>query len=169
MKKLNKDNKGFSLVELLVVIAILVVLVGVVAPTLLNNIEKSKEAKDVQALDSIASAVQSALADEKAYDIANDSTATGKYYNKSVLASDIIGKDTDAFTKKVTEYLKTLPELSGSTAHATGNNIYVLYTADGRVCVYVASSAFAPTTSKPLPETSDVITGKRGQAYIVTR
>ena len=32
MKKLNKDNKGFSLVELLVVIAIMVVLVGVIAP-----------------------------------------------------------------------------------------------------------------------------------------
>lgn len=167
MKKLNKNNKGFSLVELLVVIAIMVVLVGVVAPTLLNNIEKSKESKDVQALDSIASAVQSALADESAYDIANEST--GKYYNKSVLASEIIGEDTDAFTKKVTEYLKTLPEMSGSTAHATGNNIYVLYTADGRVCVYVASSAFTPTTAKPLPETSDVITGKRGQTYIVTR
>ena len=28
MKKLNKNNKGFSLVELLVVIAIMVVLVG---------------------------------------------------------------------------------------------------------------------------------------------
>ena len=38
MKKLNKNNKGFSLVELLVVIAIMVVLVGVVAPTLLCDI-----------------------------------------------------------------------------------------------------------------------------------
>ena len=39
MKKLNKNNKGFSLVELLVVIAIMVVLVGVIAPTLLKIIE----------------------------------------------------------------------------------------------------------------------------------
>ena len=36
MKKLNKNNKGFSLVELLVVIAIMVVLVGVIAPSLLK-------------------------------------------------------------------------------------------------------------------------------------
>lgn len=45
MKKLNKNNKGFSLVELLVVIAIMVVLIGVVAPSLLGNIEKSKRSK----------------------------------------------------------------------------------------------------------------------------
>ena len=51
MKKLNKNNKGFSLVELLVVIAIMVVLVGVIAPSLLSNIEKTREAKELQALD----------------------------------------------------------------------------------------------------------------------
>ena len=35
MKKLKNNNKGFSLVEILVVIAIMVVLVGVLAPTIL--------------------------------------------------------------------------------------------------------------------------------------
>lgn len=76
MKKLNKNNKGFSLVELLVVIAIMVVLVGVIAPTLLSNIEKTREAKDYQALDTLAGNVQSAMIDEDVYDaiIAN---ATG--------------------------------------------------------------------------------------------
>ena len=54
MKKLNKNNKGFSLVELLVVIAIMVVLVGVLAPSLLSNIEKTRESKDIQALDTLA-------------------------------------------------------------------------------------------------------------------
>ncbi len=68
MKKLNKNNKGFSLVELLVVIAIMVVLVGVLAPTLLGNIEKSREAKDYQSLDTIAGSLQTCLMDEKVYD-----------------------------------------------------------------------------------------------------
>ena len=58
MKKLNKNNKGFSLVELLVVIAIMVVLVGVLAPSLLSNIEKTRESKDIQALDTLAGNIQ---------------------------------------------------------------------------------------------------------------
>ena len=49
-KKLN--NKGFSLVELIVVIAIMAVLVGVLAPTLIRNVEKSRESTDLQTLDS---------------------------------------------------------------------------------------------------------------------
>lgn len=68
MKKLNKNNKGFSLVELLVVIAIMVVLVGVIAPSLLSNIEKTRESKDIQALDTIAGNIQAAMTNEKVYD-----------------------------------------------------------------------------------------------------
>lgn len=44
-KKAKKNNKGFSLVELIVVIAIMAVLVGVLAPTLIGNIEKSRESR----------------------------------------------------------------------------------------------------------------------------
>lgn len=68
MKKLDKNNKGFSLVELLVVIAIMVVLVGVIAPSLLSNIEKTREAKDFQALDTIAGNIQAAMVNEDVYD-----------------------------------------------------------------------------------------------------
>ena len=76
MKNLTKDNKGFSLVELLVVIAIMVVLVGVIAPSLLRNIEKSRVSKDVQNLDNIAAAIQAALMVEDANaDAPQDGTA----------------------------------------------------------------------------------------------
>ncbi len=64
-KKLG--NKGFSLVELIVVIAIMAILVGVLAPVLIRNIEKSRESKDLQALDSVKSAVTTALAREDCY------------------------------------------------------------------------------------------------------
>lgn len=66
-KKNKKNNKGFSLVELIVVIAIMAVLVGVLAPTLIGNIEKSRESKDLQNLDSIRQAVVTAMSDEKVY------------------------------------------------------------------------------------------------------
>lgn len=69
MKKTQKrlGNKGFSLVELIVVIAIMAVLVGVLAPTLIRNVEKSRESKDAQNLDSVKEAITLALNDENAY------------------------------------------------------------------------------------------------------
>lgn len=61
MKKMN--NKGFSLVELIVVIAIMAVLIGVMAPTLLGNIEKSKLSKDKNNTDTLYSAWTNTVGD----------------------------------------------------------------------------------------------------------
>lgn len=65
MKK--KNNKGFSLIELIIAIAILVILTGLLAPQFMRYMEKSREAKDMQALDTVYGAVQTALANEDAY------------------------------------------------------------------------------------------------------
>lgn len=164
MKKLNKDNKGFSLVELLVVIAIMVVLVGVVAPTLLNNIEKSKEAKDIQYLDSIASAVQSTLTNEKAFDeISQNATtavkatelfanATGKYANTASVITDYFAQ-TDVDVSK----------LSGANVKS-GDEIMVQYD-NGHVIVYVATT----DTNRQSSTYTGVLKGKRGTDYYVSR
>ena len=78
MKKTQKKlgNKGFSLVELIVVIAIMAVLVGVLAPTLIKNIEKSRESKDAQNIEQIKSAAEIALQNETAYSEVVPATAS---------------------------------------------------------------------------------------------
>lgn len=65
--KTNK-SKGFSLVELIVVIAIMAVMVAVLAPALLQYVERSRAQKDDSAMGEVANAIQLALSDQKIYD-----------------------------------------------------------------------------------------------------
>lgn len=167
MKKLSKNNKGFSLVELLVVIAIMVVLVGVVAPTLLNNIEKSKEAKDIQYLDSIASAVQSSLTNEKAFDEISKNATT------AVNAATLYTNTTDF--KNTSEVIKDyfaqadidVKNLGGANVDAA-DTIMVQYK-DGHIIVYVKDADKGSLATEDPAKTAEALKGKRGTVYYVSR
>lgn len=65
-----KKNKGFSMVELIIVIAIMAILAGALAPALIKYINKSRISTDIQTANTIATAVQTALANESGYDAA---------------------------------------------------------------------------------------------------
>ncbi len=88
-KYLSGSNEGFSLVELIIVIAIMAILVGVVALAVIPYLEKSRESKDLQAMDTICSALSTAVADSKAtgsgsitIDGSGTATATGSTASK---------------------------------------------------------------------------------------
>lgn len=66
-KKTNL-SKGFTLVEIAVVIAIMAVLVAVLAPALLRNVEDSRAQKDESAMNEVAHAVKLAMSDAEVFD-----------------------------------------------------------------------------------------------------
>lgn len=128
MNKMN--NKGFSLVELIVVIAIMAVLMGVLAPTLIGNIEKSRETKDLNALDSVYQAVNHALATE-----AGAKEAANGF---DVKLSDLLSGSTYPSIKAdvAEEVGTTAPSLSASCNVKANAEIYVKVDTDLKVTVY---------------------------------
>lgn len=90
MKKMSqKDNKGFSLVELIVVVAIMAVLMGILVPTLVKNVEKSKKQKDASAIEEIRSTMVTTLADPTYSDLEATITYNDKDKdNKKIVVSD---------------------------------------------------------------------------------
>ena len=131
MKSRRKNDKGFSLIELIIAVAILVVLSGLLAPQLIKYVERSRESKDMQMLDSVYVAVNTALTDEKAYEaFLSDAAANGyaKDIDKGVVATTLVKSDGDAFQKEVASILgvdvKKL-ELTSKRAKGTDGKIYV--------------------------------------------
>lgn len=62
MKRKKLGNKGFSLVELVIVIAIMAVLIGIVGTQVVPHLNKAREAKDMQIINSYCTAAVTAYA-----------------------------------------------------------------------------------------------------------
>lgn len=146
-KKDKKNNKGFSLVELIVVIAIMAVLVGVLAPTLIGNIEKSRESKDLQNLDTIRQAAVTALSNEAAYNAAM--TKIGTNASTAYASSDLGGTASDSFISEFQSILSSNNSLAMTSAAGkqAGYELKLYITKDGAVKAGVYNTSGVPAVT----------------------
>ena len=102
LREMKKNNKGFSLVELIVVIAIMVVLIAVLGSTILGYVEKSKYSKDIQALDSVKTALSTFVADADAKYTDGQQTTLAALMNSTNDPNNVIANTlSEVFTKSV--------------------------------------------------------------------
>ncbi len=90
MKEKKANNKGFSLVELIIVIAIMAILVGIVGTQVIPYLNKSKEAKDIQLLNSYSTAAVTAYSSNVDDISATSGTITVKVYGTNTDADAIL-------------------------------------------------------------------------------
>lgn len=112
-KNEKKDNKGFSLVELIIVIAIMAILVGIVGTQVLPYINKSKEAKDFQIINSYGTAATTAYSSD-AENVTADTTIIVYGANKDETGKPAAALETEIKTLTGYDTAKKLQEKMGS-------------------------------------------------------
>ncbi len=147
VKQLKTERDGFSLVELIIVIAIMAILIGVVALAVLPNIQKSRESKDIDIMDSIAAAANAAVASAQAKGegvIHFGTTATGV---QDVAGYDSKTNPTEAETIQHLTY-QTVSQGAGITESDSAKNCTIVFAYDvGNRRIELAYMKNAPAAS----------------------
>lgn len=86
MRKILKNNRGFSLVELIVVIAIMIILIALLIPNVVGYIEKTEKLSVMEEAKVVYEAAQVTMATEWVNNagVFTDASKNGKYQGKKV-------------------------------------------------------------------------------------
>lgn len=125
-----RENKGFSLVELIIVIAIMGVLVGILVPTYMIYVQKSRVSSDSQLVDSISKALTYAATDPKTSEDAASTALLNSLSNPTKL-EDLGSPSGNVLAAEIMDTL-CLSDLNQSTyealiksAHTSNCHIYI--------------------------------------------
>jgi len=136
-KKMN--NKGFSLVELIIVIAIMAVLIGILAPTYLKYVERSRISADGTTIDEFVNAMQIVASDPA---VTLDSTKTYSVTSPANSGTVTISADLQTLLADVVDTTKTYTLKSTSFKDA---NISVALTYDATAKVWKVAQTGVPS------------------------
>ena len=148
------NNKGFSLVELVVVVAIMAVLMAVLVPTLIRNVEKTRLQKDKSAIAEIHHSIELAIADEE-YLNALASTSGATASNGVITVEELFDnkdddadKDGDQLAAEVVGAVGTTIKLTSKMKEDCTVKVVHMDTATGEVVLEVTSDASAGGTGE---------------------
>ncbi|MCQ2521304.1 MAG: prepilin-type N-terminal cleavage/methylation domain-containing protein [Lachnospiraceae bacterium] len=144
MKKEVANNNGFSLVELIIVIAIMAILVGILAPNVLRQLEKAKVSNDLETLSTICASIEYGLTDQA---IMNDpaSQALANYIDTTTtpIPITIFSQPTYASCELV-NYIKEASKIGDFTQNGIMDRIKSRTTANSMVYFCRRGTAINP-------------------------
>jgi len=111
MKKMQKNNKGFSLVELIVVILIMAIIAVALAPQVMKWVDSSRVSTDNNNRATLKNAVDAAVADYMSDNKKIDQTNGSKYKVKgtAVTADGTASTEDTALIEYITKVLNNQP------------------------------------------------------------
>lgn len=162
LKKAKKDNKGFSLVELIIVIAIMAILVGIVGTQVIPYINRSKEAKDFQIVNSFSTAAMTAYGSnaEAVEEEAAGGTVTVYVYGTTTNTTDVqkkLAKEIQELTYDGSASGFFLGSVFSSTEGQKITDVVITYDFNKRV---IKTQAIKAVTESEDPNVFDAIESK---------
>lgn len=150
MKKLSKDNKGFTLVEMIVVLVILAILAAILVPALLGYIDEAKQKQYVLHGKSAYTAAQSVASEMYAagVEISTTNLSATSTYGKRI--ADIADLDEFANCTSVSIGFKQAydEDATGKDKHEAYTVDYVIYVEDGET-IYLYNNDWVALEEAP--------------------
>lgn len=136
MKRLKKDNKGFTLVELIVVLVILAILAAILVPSLLGYIDRARSQQIVLNAKSVYTAAQAEMSS-----LYGENKPASDITSRATTVLETAGVGTDINASDVTSVIVyTNAAASTSKARAEYKITSVSYTESGKTVVFTGST-----------------------------